>query len=438
MNPAHSEVKAAKHPIVAIRRAGVPLVAFETSDPAQTIVQTTKALNGNANKVPLLSWDICRGLSGLNTLGVNVVSAILERILKPMGADLALLKDPTAVLDVLRQAAQENKVASGVRGDPLAKMLDSGIFFFQNGHLFTKSETVVQALWNLRDTLKPTAATLVVLCPALSVPTELSHDIVVITEPLPNAAEVSIIVDGVCKDAGLTTVSDKDKVVDTLLGMSAFAIEQVLAMSIEQGEDGTVVLNRDELWDRKRKMVEQTPGLSVFRGDDSFSDVGGLENIKFFLNRILNSGNNPVRCIGFIDEIEKMFGANTGGDLSGVSQDQLKVFLTEMQDSNIPGLILIGPPGTGKSIIAKGAGAVADAEVLTIDTGAMTGSLVGQSQGMIRHAMATFKAVSQGKGLFIATCNQISALPPELRRRFTLGTFFVDLPSSGRQSGRSS
>jgi len=169
MNPAHSEVKAAKHPIVAIRRAGVPLVAFETSDPAQTIVQTTKALNGNANKVPLLSWDICRGLSGLNTLGVNVVSAILERILKPMGADLALLKDPTAVLDVLRQAAQENKVASGVRGDPLAKMLDSGIFFFQNGHLFTKSETVVQALWNLRDTLKPTAATLVVLCPALSV-----------------------------------------------------------------------------------------------------------------------------------------------------------------------------------------------------------------------------------------------------------------------------
>jgi len=430
MNPAHSEVKAAKHPIVAIRRAGVPLVAFETSDPAQTIVQTTKALNGNANKVPLLSWDICRGLSGLNTLGVNVVSAILERILKPMGADLALLKDPTAVLDVLRQAAQENKVASGVCGDPLAKMLDSGIFFFQNGHLFTKSETVVQALWNLRDTLKPTAATLVVLCPALSVPTELSHDIVVITEPLPNAAEVSIIVDGVCKDAGLTTVSDKDKVVDTLLGMSAFAIEQVLAMSIEQGEDGTVVLNRDELWDRKRKMVEQTPGLSVFRGDDSFSDVGGLENIKFFLNRILNSGNNPVRCIGFIDEIEKMFGANTGGDLSGVSQDQLKVFLTEMQDSNIPGLILIGPPGTGKSIIAKGAGAVADAEVLTIDTGAMTGSLVGQSQGMIRHAMATFKAVSQGKGLFIATCNQISALPPELRRRFTLGTFFVDLPSA--------
>jgi SpoVK/Ycf46/Vps4 family AAA+-type ATPase len=31
--------------------------------------------------------------------------------------------------------------------------------------------------------------------------------------------------------------------------------------------------------------------------------------------------------------------------------------------------------------------------------------------------------------LFIATCNSIASLPPELRRRFTLGTFFFDLPS---------
>ncbi|MGB7590439.1 MAG: hypothetical protein WBO19_04275, partial [Terriglobia bacterium] len=38
-------------------------------------------------------------------------------------------------------------------------------------------------------------------------------------------------------------------------------------------------------------------------------------------------------------------------------------------------------------------------------------------------------AVSQGRMLFIATCNSIASLPPELRRRFTLGTFFFDLPT---------
>ena len=72
-------------------------------------------------------------------------------------------------------------------------------------------------------------------------------------------------------------------------------------------------------------------------------------------------------------------------------------------------------------------------EVLSIDTGAMTGSLVGESQAKIRKAMATFKAVSQGKGFFIATCNKIASLPPELRRRFTLGTFFFDLPDKSER-----
>jgi SpoVK/Ycf46/Vps4 family AAA+-type ATPase len=32
--------------------------------------------------------------------------------------------------------------------------------------------------------------------------------------------------------------------------------------------------------------------------------------------------------------------------------------------------------------------------------------------------------------LFIATCNSIAILPPELKRRFTLGTFFFPLPDT--------
>lgn len=37
--------------------------------------------------------------------------------------------------------------------------------------------------------------------------------------------------------------------------------------------------------------------------------------------------------------------------------------------------------------------------------------------------------MTNGRSLWIATCNSIGTLPPELRRRFTLGTFFFDLPS---------
>lgn len=401
-----------EHPLKAIRRAGVPLVAFETSDPAQTIASCVKALNGEAETSPILVWDVQGGQSGFNKIG--------SKLAKEISAEP--IQDPAFFCGALVAAARKSV------GEQIYQASDA-IVFAHNFHLFWKSEVVVQGIWNLRDSLKAVGATLVMLCPSAMLPAELSHDIVCVTDPLPNAAEVEAIVDSLLKDAGLkdSHVADKSKCVDTLLGVSAFAAEQAFAMSVTK--DG---VDRDALFERKRKMVEQTPGLSVFRGGETFDSVGGCANVKKFLTKILKSKNNPVRCIGFIDEVEKMLGG-AAGDLSGVSQDQLMVLLREMQDSNIPGMIFIGPPGTAKSAVAKAAGAVADAEVLSIDTGAMTGSLVGESQAKIRKAMATFKAVSQGKGFFIATCNKISSLPPELRRRFTLGTFFFDLPDKAER-----
>lgn len=394
-----------EHPLRAIRRAGVPLAAFETSDPAQTIENCKRALNGKYNDIPVMRWDLVRGLLGLNDKGAKAAAAIGEPIETTNPAEvLSKLADAS----LKAEDATQNKV----------------LVFFLGAHRLITNEGVAQALWNLRDAFKARGSTLVMLAPSIRLPEELTHDIVVVTEPLPDTAEIEGIVDSIAKAADLKDVPDRAKVVDTMRGVSAFAAEQALAMSISK--DG---ISRDMLWERKRKMVEQTPGLTVWRGGESFSDIGGLDNIKSFLTSILASGKNPVNCIGFIDEIEKMF-AGAAGDTSGVSQDQLGVFLKVMQDENIPGIILIGPPGTGKSAIAKGAGSVAGAEVLSIDTGAMTGSLVGESQAKIRKAMQTFSAVSQGKGLFIATCNKIASLPPELRRRFTLGTFFVDLPTA--------
>jgi len=59
----------------------------------------------------------------------------------------------------------------------------------------------------------------------------------------------------------------------------------------------------------------------------------------------------------------------------------------------------------------------------------MESSLVGASTDRLRTALKIIDAVSQGRMLFIATCNSIASLPPELRWRFTLGTFFFDLPT---------
>jgi len=104
--------------------------------------------------------------------------------------------------------------------------------------------------------------------------------------------------------------------------------------------------------------------------------------------------------------------------------------LTYMQDREADGSVFIGPPGSCKSATAKATGGTAGIPTIAFDLPAMESSLVGASTERLRKALQIIDAVSQGRMLFIATCNSIASLPPELRRRFTLGTFFFDLPTA--------
>ena len=87
-------------------------------------------------------------------------------------------------------------------------------------------------------------------------------------------------------------------------------------------------------------------------------------------------------------------------------------------------------PGSAKSLTAKATGNTAGIPTVAFDLSAMQSSLVGGSGERLRAALQVVDAISQGKSLWIATCNSITSLPPELRRRFTLGTFFFDLPTA--------
>ncbi len=131
----------------------------------------------------------------------------------------------------------------------------------------------------------------------------------------------------------------------------------------------------------------------------------------------------------FVDEIEKAF-AGSGTDMSGVKTEMTGTMLGWMQDCGADGLIFIGPPGAAKSAVAKAAGATAGIPTIAFDLSAMQSSLVGGSGERLRAALQVVDAISQGRSLWIATCNSITSLPPELRRRFTLGTFFFDLPQA--------
>ena len=106
---------------------------------------------------------------------------------------------------------------------------------------------------------------------------------------------------------------------DAVCGLPAFSAEQSIALSFTKGPDGKVFLDTTAAWDRKRSLVSQTNGLSIWRGDDNFAKLGGLATIKEFMLSVLH-GEDPPRAIIVLDELEKAF-AGASGDGGGDRQD---------------------------------------------------------------------------------------------------------------------
>jgi hypothetical protein len=318
---------------------------------------------------------------------------------------------------------------TALNGPALAKA-DGLVVFMVNAHLFVKDAPILQAVWNLRDEFKSNGRMLVLLGAAVALPSELEHDVIVLDEPLPNHEELEAIVREQYANAKRAvpalpelTPDTVSRSVDALTGLAAFTAEQITAMSLTKAG-----LDLDMLWERKRQAIEQTPGLMVWRDGDSLTDIAGYDNAKLAVRRLKGAKREP-RVVVFIDEIEKMIGG-AERDSSGVSQDQLGQMLSYMQDHKASGMIFIGPPGAGKTAIAKAAGTELGVPTIALDLGGMKGELVGSSEKQIRHALKVITSVGNDQALFVATCNSIGTLPPELRRRFTRGTFFFDLPTA--------
>jgi hypothetical protein len=389
------------------RNASVPLVAIDTVD-QQAVVKVLASNAAHAAmkkdaRVPIFAWDAVRGMRGYDKF-----------------SDDALKRSDIKTVTTI------NFTEAVVQAERLPA--DSVIFFF-NAHRQLTEPQPIQAVANLRDIFKTGALRMAVfLAPRWTLPEELKPDFISLSDPLPDRALLADIVTQQYKNSDLPEPKSEalEKGIDSMQGLGAFETEQNAAMSMTKGG-----LHLPTAWDRKCRAVATASegGLRIGQTPVRFSDMGGTENFKDFGRSLIDA--RWYSLVWFIDEIEKDMAA-MHSDTSGTSQYQHKSILTFTQKYKVPAVLLIGQPGSGKTLGAHALAGEAEVPLAEMNLGGLKGKHVGDTEGNTDRALQTLLAISQGKLLLVATCNDVGALAksPELLRRFKLPKFYFDLPTA--------
>jgi len=305
----------------------------------------------------------------------------------------------------------------------------TAVLVLQNFHRFLQSAEVIQALARQVIAGKQNRTFVVILSPAVSLPTELEKLFVVLEHELPSREQLHEIAQGIATEEGeLPQGHELELVLDAAAGLTRYEAENAFSLSLVRCGRITPAA----IWDIKTQTLKKSGLLSLYRGGEDFSSLGGLTALKAFCRRsLLQPSRNPKK--------------------------------------RPRGVMLLSPPGCGKSQFAKALGAETGRPVLILDVGSLLGSLVGQTEQRTREAIRTIEAMapcvvmvdevekafagvsgSSDSGVsarmfgtfltwlndrtsdvyVVCTANDVTKLPPEFTRagRFD-AVFFVDLPS---------
>jgi SpoVK/Ycf46/Vps4 family AAA+-type ATPase len=315
------------------------------------------------------------------------------------------------------------------------------LFVLRDFHPFLKEPAVVRRLRDAAHELRKTKKSLLVLSPVTKIAPELEKSISAVLDwDLPNRAEIETAARKVVPSLPPATQqlieSDStfmERVVEGALGLTLVEAENVFAKSAVR----THTFDLETILEEKKQIIRKSGLLEYYEHREEFSDVGGMDVLKDWLVKRRNAFSSRARDFGL--PLPK-------------------------------GILLIGVPGTGKSLTAKAVGALWQMPLLRLDVGKIFAGLVGSSEENIRSVIKTAEAIAPAilwideleKGFsgtassgqtdggttsrvfasfitwlqekttpvfVIATANNVHQLPPELLRKGRFDEiFFCDLP----------
>ena len=320
---------------------------------------------------------------------------------------------------------------------PRAKS-DREVWAFVNFHFFLDDPQMVQALKDASQENKAAGRVFVFISNIWKAPAELQDDLTRLEFGLPDREllleRLAYVLESADGKVDLAAI-DRDLVVDAALGLTTFEAENAMTLSLV--ERGTIV---PAVVSREKALTVSKDGLLTYSEPErlGLAAVGGLDNLKGWLRE--RKGVLTREALDF-----------------GISPAK--------------GLLLVGVPGTGKTLTAKAIAAEWELPLLRFDVGKVFQGLVGSSEANIRRVIEGAETVapcvlfidelekafagagSSGStdsgvtarvfGAFLSwlqdktklvfvvcSANKVSLLPPELLRagRFD-EVFALDLPS---------
>jgi len=283
------------------------------------------------------------------------------------------------------------------------------------------------------------SCTVIVISPQFAPRASIEKLVTVMEYTLPDQPALFAIAEGIARGFSKPDMMITPEILRAMGGLSTTEAENALALScIETNGFDPAVVYREKV-----TAVRRSGLLDVVEPDARGLDgIGGLVNLKAWITR------------------------------------RRRAYSPEAEAFGLPapkGVLIVGVPGTGKSLSAKAFGTALNVPTIKLDIGSMFNSLVGESESRIRDTLKLAEAMAPcvlwideiDKGLagssggsgdsgvakrvfgtiitwmqdrkrpvfVVATANDVTSLPPELLRKGRFDEIFaVDLPAPSERN----